>query len=168
VFAVTDTATIDAVPAWFGKIACLGDFASRRLPQDTAQIFDTWLARGVEASRGQLGERWMNVYLTSPLWRFALAPGVIDTRWWFGVLMPSVDNVGRYFPLLVTQACNEAPHDHEGLNQLERWFSGMARAALAGKRASCAMGCGTMARTQPPRTGRRRNARAVPERAGGC
>jgi type VI secretion system protein ImpM len=127
---VTQHLAIDAAPAWFGKIACLGDFASRRLPQDTAQVFDTWLARGVETSRAQLGERWLNVYLTSPLWRFAFAPGVIDTRWWFGVMMPSVDNVGRYFPLLVTQPCSEAPQDTDGLNQLERWYSGMARAAL--------------------------------------
>ena len=130
---------IDPVPAWFGKIACLGDFAGRRLSQDTAQAFDTWLARGVETSRGQLGERWMNVYLTSPLWRFALAPGVLDSRWWFGVLMPSVDNVGRYFPLLVTQACGEAPHDIDGLDQLERWFANMARAALGTLQPGCSL-----------------------------
>jgi type VI secretion system protein ImpM len=127
---VNDLFGSEPAPAWFGKIACLGDFASRRLPQDTAQKFDTWLARGVEASRTQLGERWMNVYLTSPLWRFALAPGVLDGRWWFGVLMPSVDNVGRYFPLLVTQACDEAPHDSDSLNQLEHWFASIAQAAL--------------------------------------
>lgn len=123
-------------PAWFGKLACLGDFASRRLTQETAQRFDAWLARCVETSREQLGERWLNVYLTSPLWRFALAPGVLDSRWWFGVLMPSCDNVGRYFPLLVTQACDEAPHDTESLQQLERWFGAMARAALGTLQAS--------------------------------
>ena len=127
---------LSATPAWFGKIACLGDFASRRLPQETAQRFDTWLARCVETSREQLGERWLNVYLTSPLWRFALAPGVLDARWWFGVLMPSCDNVGRYFPLLVIQACDEAPHDTESLHQLERWFGAMARAALGTLQAS--------------------------------
>ena len=121
---------IEPAPAWFGKIASLGDFASRRLSQDVTQAFDAWLARCVDTSRSQLGERWMNVYLTSPLWRFALAPGVLDARWWFGVLMPSVDNVGRYFPLLVTQSCGEAPHDAEGLNQLEYWFAHVARAAL--------------------------------------
>ena len=61
----------DAAPAWYSKLACLGDFASRRLAQDTARLLDAWLAQGVDTSRAQLGERWLNVYLTSPLWRFA-------------------------------------------------------------------------------------------------
>lgn len=117
-------------PAWFGKLACLGDFASRRLSQEAVQAFDRWLASGVDASRGQLGEQWLSVYLTSPLWRFALAPGVLDAQWWFGVLMPSVDSAGRYFPLLVVQPVAEAPHDSAGLAQLERWFAQAADAAL--------------------------------------
>jgi type VI secretion system protein ImpM len=41
------------------------------------------------------------VYLTSPIWRFGLAPGVCGARGWGGVLMPSVDRVGRYFPMAV-------------------------------------------------------------------
>ena len=73
-------------------LASLGDFATRRLPQDSARLLDGWLAQGVDTSRAQLGERWLNVYLTSPLWRFAWAPGVLDASWWFGLLMPSVDN----------------------------------------------------------------------------
>lgn len=117
-------------PAWFGKLASLGDFATRRLPQDTARLVDAWLAQGVDTSRAQLGERWMNVYLTSPLWRFAWAPGVLDTSWWFGLVMPSVDNVGRYFPLIVLQSRAAPPSGREGLQQLEQWYAGIARAAL--------------------------------------
>lgn len=120
----------DAAPAWYGKLACLGDFASRRLAQDTARLLDAWLAQGVDTSRAQLGERWLNVYLTSPLWRFAWAPGVLDASWWFGLMMPSVDNVGRYFPLVVLQARAEAPASGEALNQLEQWYAAIARAAL--------------------------------------
>ena len=125
----------DAAPTepagWFGKLACLGDFASRRLPPEFTQACDAWLSRGIEASRARLGARWLDVYLTSPLWRYAWAPGVLDARWWFGMLMPSVDNVGRYFPLLIAQPCNEAPHRTEDLDRLERWFTQLAQAALA-------------------------------------
>jgi type VI secretion system protein ImpM len=89
---------------WYGKIPALGDFASRRLPNEFTQRWDTWLARAIETSQASLGSAWLDTYLSGPLWRFALSPGVIDARWWFGVLMPSVDRVGRYFPLTVATA----------------------------------------------------------------
>ena len=125
-----DDALSDQAPAWYGKLACLGDFATRRLPQDTARLLDGWLAQGVDASRAQLGEGWLKVYLTSPLWRFAWAPGVLDAAWWFGLMMPSVDNVGRYFPLVVLQSRAEAPAGSDALNRLEQWYTAVARAAL--------------------------------------
>jgi len=125
-----DDALPEHAPAWYGKLACLGDFATRRLPQDTAQRLDGWLAQGVDASRAQLGEGWLNVYLTSPLWRFAWAPGVLDASWWFGLMMPSVDNVGRYFPLVVLQSRAEALASGAALDRLEQWYMAVARAAL--------------------------------------
>ena len=70
-----DTGGVETTAGWFGKLACLGDFASRRLAPDFTQACDAWLSRCVEASRAQLGERWLETYLTSPLWRFAWAPG---------------------------------------------------------------------------------------------
>lgn len=120
----------EAAPAWFGKLAGVGDFATRRLPQDTARALDHWLAQGVDASRAQLGARWLDVYLTSPLWRFAWAPGVLGAQWWFGLMMPSVDNVGRYFPLVVLQSRPEPPADSAALNRLEQWYAAIAQAGL--------------------------------------
>jgi len=119
-------------PAWYGKLASLGDFATRRLPQDTARALDAWLAQGMDASRAQLGEeRWLSVYLTSPLWRFAWAPGVLDAdSWWFGLMMPSVDNVGRYYPLVVLQPRAEPPAGRDALDRLEAWYAAVGRAAL--------------------------------------
>lgn len=117
-------------PGWFGKIACLGDFASRRLPADFIAACDGWLSSGVDKSRAQLGDIWLDTYLTSPLWRFAWAPGVVDGRWWFGVMMPSVDNVGRYFPLVVAMPRSASPCDGEDVDGLERWFSTVADAML--------------------------------------
>jgi type VI secretion system protein ImpM len=53
-------------------------------------------------SRSELGEEgWLDVFLTSPLWRFALASGVVGGPVWAGILLPSVDRVGRYFPLTI-------------------------------------------------------------------
>lgn len=117
-------------PGWFGKIAPLGDFASRRLAADWVRACDLWLSDGMQASTRLLGERWLATYLAAPVWRFAWAPGVIDERWWFGVLMPSCDNVGRYFPLVVVQPRPQAPVDRFALDHLELWWIHLARAAL--------------------------------------
>ena len=116
-------------PGWYGKLATLGDFAHRRLPADLVQASDAWLARAMTASRQQLGDRWLDVYLTAPVMRFAWGPGVHGAAWWFGVLMPSCDNVGRYFPLLIAQARAQPPQDRIALNHLEAWFDHLAQAA---------------------------------------
>ncbi|MDH5540150.1 MAG: type VI secretion system-associated protein TagF [Rhizobacter sp.] len=118
-------------PGWFGKLVVLGDFAHRRLPQGFVSACDQWLSRGINASRVQLGSQWLDAYLSGPLWRFAWAPGVVDPQWWFGVLMPSVDSVGRYFPLVVAQARDDPPRSAEALHALERWYGQIGQAALA-------------------------------------
>ena len=124
-------APIGSGPAgWFGKMPLLGDFAGRRLPNGFVQACDTWLSAGMEASRRQLGASWLDVYLTGPIWRFALAPGVVDTHWWFGTMMPSVDNVGRYFPLVVARGAAMAPETARGIQALSDWFDHIGAAAL--------------------------------------
>jgi type VI secretion system protein ImpM len=120
----------DAAPGWFGKLASLGDFAQRRLPADWVRACDDWLSRALAASRAELGERWLDTYLTAPLQRFGWAPGVVDERWWFGVLMPSCDSVGRYFPLVIAQPRRRAPEDRISLDHLELWLDHLARAAM--------------------------------------
>ena len=118
------------VPGWFGKISTLGDFAHRRLPPAWLQACDAWLSQALRASRALLGERWLDVYLTTPMQRFAWAPGVIDEHWWFGLFMPSCDSVGRYFPLLIAQPREGAPQDGPALEQLDRWYEHLVAAAM--------------------------------------
>jgi type VI secretion system protein ImpM len=85
----------------------LGDFVSRRLDPDYLELWDRWLSDGMLALREQLGDNWLDAYLASPSWRFLLMPGVLagspGNLAWAGVLMPSVDRVGRYFPFTLVQ-----------------------------------------------------------------
>ena len=118
------------MPGWYGKLSSLGDFASRRMTPEWVRSCDDWLARSVAASHQALGARWLEVYLGAPVWRFAWTPGVIDKEWWFGVLMPSCDNVGRYFPLVVAQRRDRPPIDRIGFDHLELWWNHIAQAAL--------------------------------------
>lgn len=86
---------------FYGKLASRGDFVQRGLPRSFVEPWDAWLADGLAQSQAELGSAWLDAYLTSPLWRFALSAGLVGPAPVFGVVMPSVDRVGRYFPLTV-------------------------------------------------------------------
>jgi len=86
---------------FYGKLPCKGDFLQRRVPQEFVDRWDAWLQAAVHTSREQLAERWLEAYLTGPVWRFAMAEGVCGSGTYAGVLLPSVDRVGRYFPLTI-------------------------------------------------------------------
>ncbi|HEX8592997.1 MAG TPA: type VI secretion system-associated protein TagF [Pseudomonas sp.] len=101
---------MDSGTGFFGKVTSHGDFVVRRLPHGFVQPWDAWLQNLLHASRGQLGQQWLGTYLSSPIWRFALAPGVCGDNAWAGLLMPSVDRVGRHFPLtLAARVADDAP-----------------------------------------------------------
>jgi type VI secretion system protein ImpM len=128
--AATSPSEVRDMPGWYGKLASLGDFAHRRLPPEWLRACDAWLAVALQGARERLGDRWLEVYLTAPLLRFAWAPGVVDSQWWFGLLMPSCDSVGRYYPLLVVHPRAQPPQDRIALDHLECWYERMAQAAM--------------------------------------
>jgi type VI secretion system protein ImpM len=121
------------MPGWYGKIPCLGDFISRRLPPGFISVWDTWLQRSIAASHEQLKERWLDLYLNSPIWRFALMQGLLheEEGIWTGVLMPSVDNVGRYFPLTIAERIEPRSGMILSVFSSQSWFAALERIALA-------------------------------------
>lgn len=94
-----------ATSGFYGKLISVGDFVRRGFPTEVYQIWDPWLQQGLLFSRAALGEDWLDAYLSAPIWRFALGSGLAGTSSWVGAMMPSVDRVGRYFPItVVTQS----------------------------------------------------------------
>lgn len=128
--ALADTAQPETGVGWFGKLPVLGDFASRRLPPAFVELWDGWLQRSIAASRQRLGERWLDVYLTSPIWRFALLEHVSGADAWAGVMMPSVDRVGRYFPFTLATPVATAPADLRWLAGADAWYDALEALAL--------------------------------------
>jgi type VI secretion system protein ImpM len=120
----------DSTAGWYGKLPMLGDFAHRRLPLEFITACDAWLAQGIAASRESLGAAWLDAYLTAPLWCFAWSPRIVDERWWFGVMMPSVDAVGRYFPLIIAFSAPQAPSDAQALALWAQWYESAGRCAM--------------------------------------
>ena len=88
----------------YGKLPSHGDFLRRRLSDDFVRTWDEWLQRGMDASRSAFGDQWLDIYLTSPVWRFACAAGACGAMPAIGVMAPSVDRAGRSFPMTIA-AC---------------------------------------------------------------
>lgn len=116
----------DAIAGWHGKLPSLGDFASRRLEPDFIALWDGWLAAGLAGLQQQAPSDWLQHYLACPAWRFVLMPGLLPApfgdRAWAGVLMPSVDRIGRYFPLTLIAPLDEVPPGDDELRTLLSWL----------------------------------------------
>jgi len=123
----------ETLPGWYGKLPGMGDFAHRRLPDEFRHAWDRWLQGGLTQLRAR-HENWTERYLQAPLWCFVLGEGVIGESPWIGVLMPSVDSVGRYFPFTVVDPLAWAPTEIHGqvLARAQRWLRQAAQAAIDG------------------------------------
>ena len=114
---------------FFGKLPAHGDFIYRGLPTNFINIWDEWLQGFVKCSQEQLNEAWLDIYLTSPIWRFAFSEGVIDQHAWVGVVLPSVDRVGRYFPFSIAAQASSEQNPLELVSQ-SAWFESVESLAL--------------------------------------
>ncbi|VAW89038.1 hypothetical protein MNBD_GAMMA17-1823 [hydrothermal vent metagenome] len=107
-----------------------GDFIHRNLPTSFLTPWDEWLQLYIAGSREQIGDEWLNIYLTSPIWRFALSPGVIDQYHWGGIILPSVDQVGRYYPFSIAAQLSPGINPLEFMSSNTSWFECIEELAL--------------------------------------
>jgi len=125
---------VNTVAGWYGKLPSLGDFASRRLPPEWIAQWDAWLAQGLHQLREAAPQTWLDDYLASPAWRFALLPGSLPDGSGeglrVGVMIPSVDRVGRYFPLVVISAPLARPADGAQVAALWHWAGQLEEIAV--------------------------------------
>jgi type VI secretion system protein ImpM len=87
------------VSGFYGKLPARGDFVRGALPRDFTDHWDAWLNPAIAGSRQRMGEDWLPAFLEAPVWRFALSAGLCGNRSALGLMLPSVDRAGRYFPL---------------------------------------------------------------------
>jgi type VI secretion system protein ImpM len=116
---------------FFGKVSSRGDFVERRLPSTFVRRWDNWLQQGMHGVRSKLGTNWLQSYLTSPLWRFAISSGVVDEQAWAGILMPSVDRVGRHFPLTLAAGTSGKAPLLAWQSEQKPWFDELEALALS-------------------------------------
>ncbi|WP_442579500.1 type VI secretion system-associated protein TagF [Mesorhizobium sp. ASY16-5R] len=107
----------------FGKLPQKRDFISFGISEDVLSPLETWLQTAVAASRSELGRGWEELYLVAPIWRFWIGAEVLGANC-AGALMPSVDGIGRFFPLLAIYICEAGESlPPPSYAPQEKWFS---------------------------------------------
>ncbi|HEY1059963.1 MAG TPA: type VI secretion system-associated protein TagF [Limnobacter sp.] len=90
-----------------GKIPGLGDFVSRGVPSAMATDWYDRLSLWMHQGEAQHGADWPSVFMSACALGFntidSAAPGGRGFGLWLGVVLPSVDKVGRLFPWLVLE-----------------------------------------------------------------
>ena len=124
-------AQADNLPGFFGKLPSHGDFISRRLPPGLLAPWEAWLEAGLQHSRETLGDNWLQTYLSSPIWCFAASPECCGEQPFAGVLMPSLDRVGRYYPLSILAPFDARLPPAEIAAGAADWFARMEEIALS-------------------------------------
>ncbi|OBY24832.1 type VI secretion system-associated protein TagF [Leisingera sp. JC1] len=83
----------------FGKMPSAGDFFRLNTPGGFVRVWDAWLQQLMLDGKTAYGAGFDAHYMTAPIWRFTLPAGLAGAAPVWGVMMPSVDRVGRRFPL---------------------------------------------------------------------
>ncbi|GAB4512913.1 MAG: type VI secretion system-associated protein TagF [Roseibium sp.] len=116
---------------YFGKLPARSDYVTGHCPNGFLKLWEPFVMQGLARSRLDLGKAWQEAYMTMPVWRFELRsadteenlPTVV-----LGAFMPSVDGVGREYPLtVVAEPCHETG---EGANDWYDRVETVLRSAL--------------------------------------
>jgi len=123
----------------YGKLPSYGDFVHRNLPAKFITEWDEWLQLYIASSKEQMGENWLDIYLTSPIWRFVLSAGTVDENHWAGIVLPSVDQVGRYYPFSIAIPLSNEINPLEFISTNGRWFAHIEELALQALDGQCSL-----------------------------
>ncbi|HEY1944015.1 MAG TPA: type VI secretion system-associated protein TagF, partial [Roseiarcus sp.] len=91
----------------FGKLPAKRDFVAAKAPRRFLEVWEPWLQGSVATARQTLGATWLDVYNRAPIWRFWFGADFCGEAT-IGVFAPSIDGVGRLFPLTIFAGEGEA------------------------------------------------------------
>ena len=113
----------------FGKLPAKRDFVAANAPRRFLEVWEAWLQAGVAMSKQIMGPNWAEAYNRAPIWRFWLGADICGEAT-IGVFMPSIDGVGRSFPLTVFVAEGDAALPPPELEPNDAWCEAAETALL--------------------------------------
>jgi type VI secretion system protein ImpM len=114
-----------------GKLPSHGDFVRRRVPAPLLWRWEEWADAVTATIRRHLADDWPGIYVNSPIWRFAASAHCCGNRPFVGVMMPSVDRVGRYHPLSLLAALEPTACAASVALKSNSWYAEMEAVALS-------------------------------------
>ncbi|AHF87010.1 nitrogen fixation protein (plasmid) [Rhizobium leguminosarum bv. trifolii WSM1689] len=108
---------------FFGKLPSHGDFVSTGLSRHLQASLDAWLQSGLQAAQRELGEDWERRFRMMPAWRFIVERSLWGPATIAGVLLPSLDRVGRSFPLVIAAQLHGFAEHPRQLYLDDTWFT---------------------------------------------
>ena len=120
----------------FGKVPAHGDFVWQALPARFVTPWDKWLQSELMTLREHRPDDWLQAYLRSPIWRFLIQDEALGSSTWCGIITPSVDVVGRYFPFTIATALPRGTSVVASPRVLSPWLHHAEEAALLALTAS--------------------------------
>ncbi|KZS55080.1 MULTISPECIES: type VI secretion system-associated protein TagF [Rhizobium] len=126
---MNERAALDRSPSetdrigFFGKLPSHGDFVSMGLGRGLQTALDAWLQSGLQAAQQDLGEDWERRFRLMPAWRFIIERGLWGPATVAGVLLPSLDRVGRSFPLVIAAQLHGFSEHPRQLYLDDTWFT---------------------------------------------
>lgn len=108
---------------FFGKLPTHGDFVSAGLGRPVQNAIDAWLQESLLTVQQEFGKDWERRFKAMPGWRFIVEDGLWGLATIAGVIVPSLDRVGRYFPLVIAAQLHAFSEDPRCLCLDDPWFT---------------------------------------------
>ncbi|RFB83163.1 type VI secretion-associated protein [Rhizobium leguminosarum bv. trifolii] len=108
---------------FYGKLPSHGDFVSMGLGHSLQSALDAWMQAGLQATQQELGDDWKRRFRAMPAWRFIIERGLWGPATVAGVLLPSLDRVGRSFPLVIAAQLHGFCEHPRQLYLDDTWFT---------------------------------------------
>src|SRR5277367_6382623 len=106
----------------YGKLPTKRDFIAMGATRDFLDQWEPWLQSCVSASQATLTDQWQKAFLRAPIWRFWLGADLCGVAT-IGAFMPSLDKVGRYFPLTLFACADQgATIPPPEIDAQDNWF----------------------------------------------
>ncbi|TDK39701.1 type VI secretion system-associated protein TagF [Rhizobium deserti] len=108
---------------FFGKLPSHGDFVSDGLGRGLQEVLDIWMQAGLQRLQQDFPGDWEPRFRAMPTWRFIVERGQWGQATVAGVMLPSLDRVGRSFPLVIAAQITNFTSDPRSLCLDDSWFT---------------------------------------------